>query len=119
MKEISDKEKRIAAISKDIRDLEDREGFLKNAIENALQSSLLLSQMEADAKSKLQQEVARTNDLFHKLSGRVNQFRTKLAKEEEKLSQIPAFQDSIAMEEKLAETRRKLAEEKVRSELPS
>ena len=108
------KEKRIAAMGKDIQDLEDREGFLKNAIENALQSSLLLSQMEADAKSKLQQEVARTNDLFHKLSGRVNQFRTKLAKEEEKLSQIPLFQDSIAMEEKLGETRRKLAEEKVR-----
>ena len=101
-------------MGKDIQDLEDREGFLKNAIENALQSSLLLSQMEAEAKSKLQQEVARTNDLFHKLSGRVNQFLTKLAKEEEKLSQIPLFQDSIAMEEKLGETRRKLAEEKVR-----
>merc|ERR1719221_1818415 len=85
MKEISDKEKRIAAISKDIRDLEDREGFLKNAIENALQSSLLLSQMEANARSKLQQEVARTNDLFDKLSGQVNHFRIKLAKEEEKL----------------------------------
>ena len=80
------KEKRIAAMGKDIQDLEDREGFLKNAIENALQSSLLLSQMEADAKSKLQQEVARTNDLFDKLSGQVNQLRIKLAKEEEKKS---------------------------------
>ena len=90
MKEISDKEKRIASVGKEILTWE-------NAIENAMQSSLLLRQMEADAKSKLQQEVARTNDLLDKLSGQGNQFRTKLAKEEEKLRQIPLFQDSLAM----------------------
>ena len=114
MKEISDKEKRIASVGKEILTWENREGFLKNAIENAMQSSLLLRQMEADAKSKLQQEVARTNDLLDKLSGQGNQFRTKLAKEEEKLSQIPAFPDSLAITEILAVTRRNLSEEKAK-----
>ena len=101
MKEISDKEKRIASVGKEILTWENREGFLKNAIENAMQSSLLLRQMEAD-------------DLLDKLSGQGNQFRTKLAKEEEKLSQIPAFPDSLAITEILAVTRRNLAEEKAK-----
>ena len=111
MKEYAEKEKMISDIGKDIRELEDREKFLKNAIDNADQSSRLLSQMESDAKTKLNLEVNRTNDLFHNLSGQVSHYKDKLAKEEEKLRQIPAFENYLSMEERVAEKKMKLAEE--------
>ena len=111
MNEYAEKEKTVSDIGKVIRELEDREQFLKNAIENADQSSRLLSQMESDAKAKLDQEVNRTNDLFHKLSGQASHYKDKLAKEEEKMKQIPAFQNYLAMEERLAQKKLQLAEE--------
>jgi len=114
MNEYAEKEKTVSDIGKDIRELEDREHFLKNAIENANQSSRLLSQMESDAKAKLNQEVNRTNELFHKLSGQASHYKDKLAKEEEKLKQIPAFQNYLAMEERVAQKKLKLAEEQAK-----
>ena len=111
MKEGVEVEKKISSCSKDIRELEEREKFLINAVESSYQSSQLLVQMETEAKKKLEQEMNTTNDLFHKLTSDINKHRAKLEAEHEKLLQIPESSSLINLESEISSKTQELSEE--------
>ena len=117
MKEGAEVEKKISSCSKDIRELEDREKFLINAVESSYQSSQLLVQMETKAKKKLEHEKNTTNDLFHKLTSDINKHRAKLEAEQEKLLQIPESSSLLSLESEISTKTQQLSheEDKIKS----
>ena len=101
IKETAKVEQNIVSINKEIRDWEERERFLQNAIESGTQNSKLLLQMETDAKARLDHEKNTTNDLFHKLGSQISKYKKKIYDEESKLRQIPEYSKLITVEERI------------------
>ena len=102
LKETAKVENNIVSINKEIRDWEERDRFLQNAIDSGFQSSKLLLQMESEAKAKLDHEKNTTNDLYHKLNSQISNFKKKVYDEESKLRQIPEYSSLITAEERIA-----------------
>jgi len=115
MKKYAEIERDIANISKESRELEERDKFLTNAIQSGVQSANYLKKMENEAQLKLQREMTITNDLYQKLSKQVSEMRNKVESEEDMIKNIPEFamiksrdKDEADMELQISQEKKKI-----------
>ena len=109
-----DAQKKASVLSRETREYEERREFLQTALESGAQSSRLMVHMETEARTKLSRELDITNDLYHKLSGQVETYKSKLEEEELKFRQIPEYATFLSLEEKVASMETQVSEERAK-----
>ena len=107
-------QKKAAVLTRETREYEERREFLQAALESGAQSSRMMVHMETEARAKLNRELNVTNDLYHKLSGQVESYKSKLEDEERKFRQIPEYAKLKSLEEKVASMETQVAEERAK-----
>ena len=107
-------QKKAAVLTRETREYEERREFLQAALESGAHSSRLMVHMETEARAKLNRELNITNDLYHKLSGQVESYKSKLKDEEVKFRQIPEYAKLKSLEEKVASMETQVAEERAK-----
>jgi len=93
--------KEIRNISSVSLELEDRERFLAGAIQSTFQDLKVLQQMEAEGKTKLCQEIKKTDDLFVSLKRKLDVFQSKYIEDIKMLEQLPVYAEEKEIEEKM------------------
>ena len=109
-----DAQKKASVLSRETREYEERREFLQAALESGAQSSRLMVHMETEAKAKLSRELDITNDLYHKLSGQVETYKSKLEEEEVKFRQIPEYAKLLSLEAKVTSMEAQVSEERAK-----
>ena len=109
-----DAQKKASVLSRETREYEERREFLQAALESGAQSSRLMVHMETEAKAKLSRELDITNDLYLKLSGQVETYKSKLEEEEVKFRQIPEYAKLLSLEAKVTSMEAQVSEERAK-----
>ena len=109
-----DAQKKASVLSRETREYEERREFLQAALESGAQSSRLMVHMETEAKAKLSRELDITNNLYHKLSGQVETYKSKLEEEEVKFRQIPEYAKLLSLEAKVTSMEAQVSEERAK-----
>merc|ERR1719334_427185 len=86
---------------KQIKDLQDREQFLSSAIENATKSTQFLVQMETQARSQLEEEKLKTDNLKEELNEKLARFAARVKMEEERYMKIPDYVKLLEIEKEI------------------
>lgn len=90
----------ITNLSRDTLEWKEREQFLHGAIESSYKTLQVLQKTEVEGKTKLLEEVKKTDDLMNSMKSRFEVFEKKYNEEMEIIRKLPGFVERKEIEEK-------------------